>query len=170
MKRKPVLLVLLMSALGLGTYMYSTKPVPAGKHDTTFPTHLAGFVPDAPPTCHSIYQKKADGTLEFLEQHDILDDQGGPIDMRRLSGPEREAVIQADFKKDRIRMGMEACSGVGPDWFFPAAYAQPHCTDCQGGCPSWTCPGHFVGQLCALGGGSCVVTIICCSGDCTPNC
>lgn len=89
-------------------------------------------------------------------------------DFRKLSPAEKEAVIRKDVRKDMEDVGLACTSPDGKVWLHQA-YAQPHCEDCGGGCGTRSCPGTLaIGGGCLLGGTTCVITFICCSGPCPP--
>lgn len=114
---------------------------------------------------HEIRLVDKDGQLLVVECHDI------PGDFRRADEVTREKWITEHSIKDLTDKNLMACGGPSdfPFRLTDEANAQPHCTgdDCGGGCPVVNCPGTSrVGDGCELGGDTCTVTIVCCSGTC----
>lgn len=113
--------------------------------------------------CHQVFLCQETG-CEMLVSHKLWHH-----DFRTMTEAQKRAAIISDTQRDMEDVGL-ACTKPDGSIFLSEAWAQPHCSDCGGGCDSRSCPGTIGLQGgCSLGGVNCAITFICCSGGC-PNC
>lgn len=118
--------------------------------------------------CHQVLLRMGDKPDRYLPRRML------PGDFRKMSAADKMAVIKQAAAEDVEASGEISCLPQD-EWFLDttsAAYAQPHCSDCGGGCGSWSCPANLVVPLvnCVIPGPNCAVTILCCGGSCQHAC
>lgn len=140
------------------------KRPPEAVHDMTFPQGLDGVVGDeSGKVCHKVILRTPSGD-KVLRRGIYL-----PGDWRKASEAEKEAWVKEAASSTVDETG-NACLD---DPFFSPAYADPPtCLDCGGGCISWSCPAtlHIPLNDCTFGGQNCVISVVCCGGDCEALC
>ena len=127
-----------------------------------FPKTLSEVMGDANTgiVCHQVILR-TERCDEVLGSHDILGH-----DFRTMTEAQKRRVLIDDSRKDMEEIGLACADPEGNHW-FRAAYAQPHCESCGGGCGAIGCPAKIqIGGQCTFNGPDCIITVICCGGPC----
>lgn len=114
--------------------------------------------------CHDVYlQAGQSGKRVPMTNHRLWKE-----DFRTLMPEQKREVLTQDIEHDMEDAGLACYTPSG--LFLSEAYAQRH-NPGGGGCSSHSCAAKVNEPFgCSLGGTSCVITIVCCPGDCPPQC
>lgn len=165
---KSVQAVLGIAAVVGGVYvatLVTSKP----KHVHKFDPAIDQVVGDENGVvCHDLYLVAADGKRTQMSTHKLW-----KYDFRHLTPQEKRDVLTADIDHDMDDAGLACFGPDGTQFFRPAQSDEDgkRHNPGGGGCSSHSCAAHVrEGGGCELGGVSCVITLVCCPGECPAAC